>query len=190
LNVIPFSKKGVFPWKDAFFVARILVWVAAINAFWVIQPVFARCLPESVDEYVSVHSIVDGDTIRLTDRKLVRMIGLNTPEIGHDGAVSQPLAGAAKEFLTTLVSSGQRFGLVYESDVKDRHGRRLAHVLVHNGDTWQNAQQLLLENGLAFWIAIPPNTGFLECYQVAEATAQKKRLGLWDEVYFHRIIPR
>ncbi len=156
----------------------------AISALWGSQPGYAKCSPESVDEYASVQTIVDGDTVRLTNRKLVRLIGINTPEIGYEGAVSEPLAHTARQFLTELLNSHQRIALVYEADTQDRHGRWLAHVFVRDDDSWLNAQQLILENGLAFWIAIPPNTGFLECYQAAEAIAQKQRLGIWNDAYF------
>ena len=185
-----FLKKGVFSRKDAFFIGRSLpgavVMFAAIFAVLFCSPGYAgsACLAPIIDETVGVQSVVDGDTIRLRNKKLVRLLGINTPEIGYDGADSQPLAQAAREFLQSQLKPHQRVGLVYGEEKHDRHGRYLAHVFVADGDSYRNVQQLLLENGLAFWVAIAPNTRFLNCYQAAEAKAAKARLGIWREAYF------
>jgi endonuclease YncB( thermonuclease family) len=144
----------------------------------------ASCRAPAIDEHMVVQSVVDGDTIRLKNRLLVRLIGINTPEIGYDGAASQPLAHAAREFLATLLGKHETVGLVYGDEAQDRHGRRLAHVFVHDGGSYRNAQQLLLENGLAWWVAIAPNTRFLDCYQAAEDKAEKQRVGIWREGIF------
>ncbi|MGD8594116.1 MAG: thermonuclease family protein, partial [Gammaproteobacteria bacterium] len=114
-----FSKKGVFSRKDAFFIGRSLpgavVMFAAIFAVLFCSPGYAgsACLAPIIDETVGVQSVVDGDTIRLRNKKLVRLLGINTPEIGYDGADSQPLAQAAREFLQSQLKPHQRVGLVY-----------------------------------------------------------------------------
>jgi endonuclease YncB( thermonuclease family) len=177
-----FSKQGVFFRKDAFFNA--LGWGLAVILGFYAHLGYAGCLAPAMDEHVVVQSVVDGDTIRLKNQVLVRLIGINTPEIGYDGAVSQPLARAARDFLATLLDEHKTVGLVYGKDSQDRHGRRLAYVFVNDGEHYRNAQQLLLENGLAMWVAIAPNTRFLECHQAAEEKAEKQRVGLWREAVF------
>jgi len=155
-----------------------------ISAVLFCQPGYAGCSAESMDDYASVYSIVDGDTIRLGNQKLVRLIGINTPEIDYDGDVSEPLAHTAKQFLISQLGTRRRIGLVYEQESQDRHGRRLAHVFVVEDGVYRNVQQRLLENGLAFWVAIPPNTHYLDCYRSAESTAKLQGIGIWREVYF------
>jgi endonuclease YncB( thermonuclease family) len=182
-----FSKKGVFFRKDAFFIGRgLLVAAVVVLAVLVCGSGYAgsECTTPAIDKTVRMQSVVDGDTIRLSDKKLVRLIGINSPEIGYDGADSQPLARAAREFLQSQLDQRRRVALVYGKENQDRHGRYLAHVFVADGDSYRNVQQLLLENGLAFWVAIAPNTRFLNCYQSAEAKAAKARLGVWREAYF------
>ena len=178
---IAFSKKGVFSREDAFFVGRALFASAVLTALFYCGASQAACRAPSIDDHVSVQAVVDGDTIRLSNQKLVRLIGINTPEIHYDGTESEPLAQAAKEFLNTLLKNHQTVGLVYGDEIQDRHGRRLAHVFL---DAEQNVQEMLLENGLAFWVAIPPNTRFLTCYQAAEAKAKQRKDGIWGETYF------
>ena len=180
----PFTSKGVFLRKDAFFIGRWRLWVAVLLAIWLGEIARADCTAPSMDAYVGVASVVDGDTIRLADQTLVRLIGINTPEIDHDGGDSQPLAHAARQFLETRLTGQGRVGLVYGVENRDRYGRRLAHVFVEQGDTRLNVQKALLENGLAMWVAIAPNTRYLTCYQAAEAKARQQGIGIWREAYF------
>lgn len=193
----PFTKKGVFFREGAFFIGgviggvnacRILLCVVLFAAAYA-NVAAANCPHPPIDEYVSVQSVVDGDTIRLGDRTLVRLIGINTPEIGYDGAQSQPLALAAKRFLDEVLAKHERVGLVYGAERHDRHGRWLAHVFVQDDDGDQpiqrNVQQLVLEQGLGFWVAVAPNTRFLACYQAAEAKAKTAKIGVWREAFFN-----
>lgn len=158
--------------------------MAVLLAIWLGGHARADCTAPAMDAYVSVASVVDGDTIRLKDQTLVRLVGINTPEIDHDGDDSQPLAHAARQFLETQLTGQGRVGLVYGLENRDRHGRTLAHVFVEQGDTRLNVQETLLENGLAMWVAIAPNTRFLTCYQAAEAKARQQGEGIWREAYF------
>jgi endonuclease YncB( thermonuclease family) len=184
LSFNPFTKKGVFFRKDAFFIGQAFLACVAGFAVAYASTAAADCPQPQIDEYVSVQSVVDGDTVRLADRTLVRLIGINTPEIGYDGAKSQPLALAAKQFLDAELRKHERIGLVYGAERHDRHGRRLAHLFMQDGDARYNVQQLVLEQGLGFWVAVAPNTRFLECYQAAEAKAKTAKIGVWREIYF------
>jgi endonuclease YncB( thermonuclease family) len=185
LSFNPFAKKGVFFRKGAFFIGYVLL--ACVVAATYANAVVADCPQPQIDEYVRVQNVIDGDTVRLTDRTLVRLIGINTPEIGYDGAESQPLARAAKQFLDAELRKHERIGLVYGTERHDRHGRQLAHIFVQDGDAKHNVnvQQLELEQGLAFWVAVAPNTRFLECYQAAEAKAKTAKIGVWREAFFN-----
>ena len=178
------TKKGVFFRKDAFFIGLVLLWGMVWGAFADGSVATAGCSAPTIDEYVQVRTVIDGDTIRLSNGTSVRLIGINTPEMGYDGAISQPLARAARQFLEAEIRQHQRIGLVYGEDRQDRHGRQLAHVFVSDNGTAQNVQQLLLEQGLAFWVAVAPNTRFLPCYRAAEAKAVTAQTGVWSEAYY------
>lgn len=129
---------------------------------------------------VRVQAVVDGDTLRTHDHRLVRLIGVNSPEIGKDGAADEPLAVAARSYLSRLLAD-QPVTLVPDQETHDRYGRMLAHVLLPDG---RSVQELLLEQGLASLIALPPNLDRIERYQAAERRARTQRRGLWSHPYF------
>lgn len=126
---------------------------------------------------VKVRGVIDGDTVRLQNNKLVRFIGINTPEIDHEHGHSEPLAETAQEFLQTLIDRQQGSILMqYDREDEDRHGRQLAHVFTVEG---QNIQAMLIARGLGVWITVPPNLRYLDCYRQQEQKARQQRLGVW-----------
>ena len=132
--------------------------------------------PNSI-ERVTVDRVVDGDTVRLQNHRLVRFIGVNTPEIDHEKGNSEPLAEAARVYLQTLIDRQQGFILLkYGRELEDRHGRLLAHVFTPQGE---NIQALLIAKGLGVWIAVPPNLAYLDCYRQQEQKARQQHLGVW-----------
>jgi len=139
-----------------------------------------NCAVGTVDETVAVAQVVDGDTLRLRDRRLVRLIGINTPEIGREGKPSEPLAKAARKALQRLLSNITTVGLRFDQERQDRYGRLLAHVYLPDGT---NIEAALLTAGLAAQIVVPPNVMLLECYQAAETSARKAGKGVWQNVY-------
>ena len=65
---------------------------------------YASCKADRFDLSAKVKFVHDGDTIRLgTDEKL-RLIGINTPELGHDDQKPEPYSWEAKKQLTQLLS--------------------------------------------------------------------------------------
>lgn len=88
----------------------------------------------------TVERVIDGDTIEMTDGERVRLIGIDTPELGDCGAE------AAKERLTQLVL-GEYVDLVNPTSVQDadRFDRLLRYVDVAGSD----AGLSLLGDGLA-----------------------------------------
>ena len=122
---------------------------------------------------------LDGDTLVLTDRRIVRLIGINSPEFGRDGRADEPLAREAKAHLQRLID-GHELTLGYESERYDHYGRTLAHVVAGNVDV-QLAQ---LRAGLAFAVAVPPNTRAAARHFAAEAVARQQRRGVWAHAYF------
>lgn len=136
------------------------------------------CLPDRIDARARVVWVYDGDTVRLKNGEKVRLIGMNAPELGHDGQPSQPYARAAKRALEDLLASrDQRVVLRYGAERRDHYGRRLAHVFLADR-TSLSAQ--LLRQGLALRITVPPNEWNLDCYAQAEAEAREHRKGLWS----------
>ncbi len=130
-----------------------------------------------VDEWGYVAKIIDGDTFRLKDGRSIRIIGINTPEIGYRGQPSQAFAKKARRALSHLLDENKRVGLTYDRDKKDRYGRTLAYVNVSDG---RSVEEILLAKGLARALVIPPNDARIQCYHFIEQRAQKQHLGIWQ----------
>ncbi|MBI2969765.1 MAG: thermonuclease family protein, partial [Gammaproteobacteria bacterium] len=100
--------------------------------------------------------MIDGDTVALAGGERVRLIGIDAPEVGRDGAASQAGAEDATAALVNLVQEegGGFVGLVHGRERRDTHGRLLAHLFLRDGT---NVQARLLAEGFAVPLIIPPN---------------------------------
>jgi len=133
------------------------------------------CTATAGTEVVTVKHVVDGDSVILTDQRQVRLIGINAPEFGRNGGPDEPLAGAARDRLRDLVQ-GKNVRLVLEDEQRDHYGRWLAHLQLPD-DT--RAEEMLLKEGLAAAIAIPPNVSQVHRLFAAETLARAARRGIW-----------
>jgi endonuclease YncB( thermonuclease family) len=147
-----------------------------MSAIW-LSSAQALCPAPASLPVAQVQRVVDGDTVRLSDGRSVRMIGLNAPETGKKGQSSQPFAEAAKRRLQALVdeSDGQVSVGVGEQ-ATDHYGRTLANLYGRNG---ANLEAQLLAEGLGYLVAVSPNVALVDCQQAAEKTARQAGLGLW-----------
>jgi len=131
----------------------------------------------SADESVEVTHIIDGDTVILKDGRHIRLIGINTPEIGRNGKASEPGADAARKHLLSLLQGHKQILLKFDAEESDRYKRTLAHLFLPNG---KNIQANLLAEGLAIPLTIPPNLEYLDCYLQHSNGAIASQRGLWD----------
>ncbi|MDR6608101.1 endonuclease YncB(thermonuclease family) [Pseudomonas synxantha] len=146
------------------------IWLSAAQAF---------CPAPDGLTTVVVQRVVDGDTLRLSDGRSVRMIGLNTPELGKKGRSDEPFAVAARKRLEALVAASDgRVGLLPGKESQDHYGRTLAHVYGADG---VNLEAQMLAEGLGFLVAVAPNVDLVACQQAAERSARQAGLGLWRQ---------
>ncbi len=124
------------------------------------SPTYADCKNLPVAETVRYQTIFDGDTILLEDGRKIRLIGINTPEIGRKGRPSEPFAKKAKQKLGFILSSSHRLNLSYDLAKKDRFKRTLAYIYLLDGT---DVQAEMLSSGLARSIVISPNEKNLTC---------------------------
>jgi micrococcal nuclease len=134
------------------------------------------CLAQPVE----VAQVLDGDSLRLHDGRMVRLIGLNAPEFGKDGRPDEPLAREARDLLAQLVA-GKDVRLEHGPELQDRYRRTLAYV--HLGDG-TNVEQIMLREGMGFAIAIPPNLAHVDAYLRAESEARHAKRGVWAHPYY------
>ncbi|MBU2709580.1 thermonuclease family protein [Zooshikella harenae] len=122
--------------------------------------------------------VIDGDTL-YADKQKIRLIGINTPEIGYDGQPPEPYAlMAKKEAKHWLAEYSKHLVLITGKQQHDHYGRRLAYVVNQQGEL---LSEHLLFKGLGFYIAIPPNIELLSCFMAAEQQARNKKQNIWRD---------
>ncbi len=122
-----------------------------------------------------VARVYDGDTIILEDKKHVRLLGVNTPEIESRQRAEEPGGVAAKKWLQAQLQENKVY-LEYDQVKRDKYKRFLAHVFLPDG---KHLNLALLENGLAVISIIPPNGRYSDKLVQAQQHAEKLKLGIW-----------
>jgi micrococcal nuclease len=136
------------------------------------------CDLDHIDQKANVAWVYDGDTVTLSGGEKVRLIGIDTPERGRDGAPDEPYAQQAKQMLERLLATqGNNVLLRFDASRTDRHKRLLAHVYLPDRIS---VSAYMLSHGMATALTVPPNDWNLKCYRDAEAQAQNKKVGIWS----------
>jgi micrococcal nuclease len=130
--------------------------------------------------WVTVAKVYDGDTFKTQEGEKVRLLGINTPEIAHNGTPGQPLGQKAKRELKTFIQ-GEVVRLKFDHEKHDRYGRLLAHVYLRDG-TWINAH--MIESGLAHAYTFAPNFRFSAELLIEERQARDEKRGIWNTSRF------
>lgn len=127
-----------------------------------------------------VLKIIDGDTIKIDyngEVETLRLIGIDTPELGGTNVETECFAEEAKSKLEELI--GDRH-ITFEDDSSqgdaDRYGRYLMYIFV-DGD---NLNQKMIELGYAYEYTYDTPYKYQEEFQTAEKNARNNKLGLWS----------
>jgi endonuclease YncB( thermonuclease family) len=136
-------------------------------------------LPPGDIERVTVAHVTDGDTLVLGDRTKVRLIGINTTELGTRGRPNEPLSIEARDRLRQwLFMADQKARLIRGADPEDNHGRTLAHLILPDG---RNVAEALIRDGLGWMVAVDPNVALADCLATAEDSARAAHRGIWSD---------
>ena len=137
-------------------------------------------IPHDAEE-VSVELVNDGDTITLTDGRLVRYTGIDAPEPHHDTGEPEPYSTEALEYNRNLLE-GRTVLLVFDKERTDRYGRVLAYVFARpkagEGKTvFVNAEMVLA--GYAPAKRFPLNVKHAGVLSALEEYAALHKRGMW-----------
>ncbi len=124
-----------------------------------------------------VKRVNDGDTITLTDGRLVRYIGVDTPEIDYKMRRAEPLAYEARDFNRRLLRGGE-VRLEFDSQKRDRYGRTLAYVFLPDG-TFVNAE--ILKQGYGFFLPTAKNHRHRKELLASQREAMSAGRGIWRD---------
>ena len=122
----------------------------------------------------TVAQIVDGDTIRLANGQRVRLVQIDSPELGE----GECYAHEARAALSRLLPAGTRVRLETDSrlDAVDRYGRKLAYVFKGR----ENVNHTLVHRGAAsVWFYGAERGRFATQLDAAARNARANRRGLW-----------
>ncbi|MBI5019071.1 thermonuclease family protein [Candidatus Gottesmanbacteria bacterium] len=125
-------------------------------------------------EFVTVVSVVDGDTIKIEGGEVVRYIGINTPETVAPGKSVECFGKEASAKNKELVQ-GKVVELTRDVSQRDRYGRLLRYVWL--GDTMIN--EILVREGYAQVSTYPPDVAKTDVLLEAQRQAREEEKGLW-----------
>jgi len=119
--------------------------------------------------------IVDGDTLELRGGETVRLLGIDTPELG------EPYSEEAKWYLYEWVAHKTLY-LEFDEQERDIYNRLLAHAYVETDDGWVLVNAEIVRAGLANLLFIPPNAKYYSYFESALGEAMLQRRGMWGTI--------
>ena len=128
--------------------------------------------------YGEVKSVPDGDTIILKSGRIIRYIGVDTPEMNYGKGKPQRFAVYSRQ-LNKKITKGQRLKIVPGKHKKDRFGRYLGYVYLPD-NTMVNL--LILENGAGWYYFHRDNPGFFKIFLMTQKKAVKSSKGIWNYI--------
>lgn len=128
--------------------------------------------------YYSVRYVFDGDTIILGNGEKLRYLGIDAPEMGHQGEKGEMMALESRDFNMRLVG-GSLVRLEFDSEKRDQYGRLLAYLFLENGDMING---LLVRNGLARVMVKRPNLKYFHILLEYQRQAMSEGLGAWKSL--------
>ena len=126
---------------------------------------------------IGVADVVDGDTIRVDGGALVRLIGIDTPEVSGPYRDEECFGREASRRTTALIPRGTKVRLVFDVEHRDRYDRLLAYVYRVSDGLFVNAS--LVRDGYAGTLTVPPNVRYAERFRRLQREARDDRRGLW-----------
>ena len=123
--------------------------------------------------------VVDGDTIRLTDKAYVRLIGMDTPETVKPGTPVQPYGPQASADAKALLAGHLTVTLEQDVSDTDHYGRLLRFVWYRDGGIWYQLDYELVVRGDARLDTVKPDIRYAADYAAAQAVAQAHHVGRW-----------
>jgi endonuclease YncB( thermonuclease family) len=149
---------------------------AALTAAFVFSgaAIAAPCpAPQTLSPVFKVDRVIDGDTVKLENGSRVRLTGFNTFELKDSGWKRDYALKAKRRAIEVLPEVVQ---VTPWPASKDRYGRLL-------GNLWMGQAYLgevLVSEGLALTVSVPPENRLVRCLTSSEWNARKSRLGVWS----------
>ena len=156
----------------------VAVVIAGAVAFQYLQqqvvpsPVAETGIPTGATE-ATIEYVHDGDTLFLEDGRKVRLLGINTPEIGE---YAECWGNESTALARQLLPEGTHVWVLPDIEPLDQYGRSL--LFIYTDDT-TNINLELLRQGAAEVEMYQPNVLLRDELERAEGDARDANLGMW-----------
>jgi micrococcal nuclease len=120
-----------------------------------------------------VDYVHDGDTLFLTDGRKVRLLGIDTPEVGEH---AECYGDTARERLRAVLPEGTHVRTVSDVRPLDQYGRTLLFLFTDDGAL---VNLDLIRDGYAEAVVLKPNVLWAAEVEAAEDEAQAASRGMW-----------
>ena len=121
----------------------------------------------------TVEYVHDGDTLFLTDGRKVRLLGIDTPEVGDN---LECYGDEATSALRALLPEGTDVSVLSDVEPLDQYGRSLLFVYLPDGT---NVNIAMVRSGAAEVVQYDPNWLLQDELRAAEEAAYSEGAGLW-----------
>lgn len=136
---------------------------------------------EIISGAYQITKVIDGDTIEVEikdKQELVRLIGINTPEVDSPYTKQECFGLEASEYAKKLLDKKEVYLIPdLSGQDRDKYNRLLRYVFLPNG-LFVNAE--ILKNGFAYNY-IYESFEFMKQFDFWEKQAKKSKIGLWGE---------
>lgn len=129
--------------------------------------------------WVPVVRVVDGDTFQVLRHGrdvTIRLVGIDTPEVGWYGGEAECYGARAGLFVRDLLE-GERVRLEFDLERIDPYQRTLAYAYLGDG---RMVNRLLVRRGFAEVTIFEPNDRYEPQLRAAERAARGEAAGLWS----------
>ena len=129
-------------------------------------------IPSSAQQ-ATIDYVHDGDTLFLTDGTKVRLLAVDTPEVGDN---LECMGNESRDYLRQLLPEGSSVYTLADAEPSDQYGRSLLFIWTSTG-TLVNLD--LVEQGYAEAVFIGGNRLYEDQVEAAEDAAQDAGRGIW-----------
>lgn len=137
------------------------------------SPVGTPALPADAGHAVVRH-VHDGDTLFLEDGRKVRLLGIDTPEVGDN---RECYGDDAREALRAMLPPGTAVRTVADVRATDQYGRSLLFLFTQDGSL---VNLDLIREGYAEAVVYKPNVLWSDLMYAAEDEASSAGAGMWS----------
>lgn len=167
--------------KGSLLVVVLVVAAIAVGSWWLtnrdtpagLPGPAPTAIPDAATE-ATIEYVHDGDTLFLTDGRKVRLLDIDTPEIGDN---LECYGNEATDLLRQLLPEGTHVWVLAEAQPLDQYDRSLLQVFTDDGTL---VNLVMVERGAAESVILPPNVLYESQFETAEDTAQSLGLGMWS----------